>query len=81
MTALVFEEALMPPAPANRRINFMTTEDQHKWLTQARFQDHLSTSLRIRSLIELVREDPELAQRVLLKASELEQERAGSTDE
>lgn len=69
MSALPIEEMM----PTNRqvRINFMTTPEQHQWLLEAKFRDHLSTSMRLRALIELVKEDDELAQRVSERASEI----------
>lgn len=68
MTALSTEDQFMSDSI---RINFITTREQHQWLLEAKFRDHISTSMRIRALVDLVREDPALAQRVSEKASEI----------
>lgn len=53
------------------RIALDVDTDLHDWISQQRFQDHLSTSDRVRALLTLSREDPELNARVVKRAGEL----------
>lgn len=75
MTALAIEAEHMPTKHSHR-INLNIDPDLYKWVTKQRFVDHMTTSDRIRALLELCREDPGLNERVAAKASELAEARA-----
>lgn len=62
--------------PETKRVNLEVSLDLHAWLARARLTDRVSTSDRIRALLELAREDPQLGDRVIAKASQLAEKRA-----
>lgn len=74
MSALVVLDSIM--ARPKRRINVDVDLDLHAWLGEERRRDRLATTERLRALLELVREDPELKRRVLEKAAQLDEEDA-----
>lgn len=74
MSALVVLDSMM--AKPKRRINVDVDLDLHAWLAEERRRDRLATTGRLRALLELAREDPELKRRVLEKAAQLDEEDA-----
>lgn len=74
--AALAQGPLMPLRTRPNRITVDLDDDIYHWLTQARFTDRLTTSDRVRALLELNREDPELTARVLEKSAQLARERA-----
>lgn len=62
------------PRTRPQRINVDVDLGLYTWLSEIRRQDRLATTTRIRALLELAREDPELRKRVLEKARQLDDE-------
>lgn len=69
----------MPPQRTRpRRLTIDISTDLYLWLGEARIKDRLTTADRIRALVELCREDEELASRVVMKAGEMAQQEANT---
>lgn len=56
------------------RINADIDPAVHAWLTEQRRRDRIRTTERLRALLALCMEDPELNRRVLAKAAELDEQ-------
>ena len=57
-----------------QRINVDVDTEVFAWLSEIRKEDRIATTVRIRALLELAREDPQLRERVIKKARELDEE-------
>lgn len=76
MSVLIATRGVSVPVQRSRphRINVDLDADTYKWLAVARRDDRLTTSDRVRALIALSRQDPELRARVVEMATQLEEE-------
>ena len=71
MTALALGVQMPPQRTRPRRLTIDVSTDLYQWLGEARLKDRLTTADRIRAVLELCREDEQLAAQVVAKASEL----------
>ena len=71
MSALAIEDLVILPGH-KKRVNVDLDLETHAWLAQMRRRDRLKTTERLRALLALAREDPDLNRRVLEKAAELD---------
>lgn len=71
MSALAIEDLVIMPGP-KKRVNVDLDLETHTWLAEMRRRDRLKTTERLRALLAIAREDPDLNRRVLEKAAELD---------
>ena len=72
MTALATQGLPVPTTRSRpHRLNIDVDDDLFEWLGTARREDRLTTSERVRALLELAREDPALRDLVVAKANAL----------
>ena len=77
MSALPVEGLQMTPQRTRRhRITIDFDDDMYEAMTKARFRDRVTNSDRLRALLALSLEDPELAGRMVAKVSEMAEEKA-----